>query len=50
MLGDPDAKTYASFGEARTSLYEDTAIPLAQLLIAELNVWLVPAFGANLYP
>jgi HK97 family phage portal protein len=49
MLGDPDAKTYASFGEARTSLYEDTALPLAQLLAAELNVWLVPQFGKDLF-
>lgn len=49
MLGDPDAKTYASFEEARTSLYEDTAIPLAQLLAAELNVWLVPQFGEGLF-
>lgn len=49
MLGDPDAKTYASFEEARSSLYEDTAIPLARLLAAELNVWLVPQFGEGLF-
>ena len=28
ILGDPEVRTYANFGEARASLYQDTVLPL----------------------
>lgn len=45
LIGLPDAQTYANFAEARMSLYEDTAIPLAREIVSELTSWLVPQYG-----
>jgi len=44
MMGVPDAQTYSNYAEARQSLWEDTVIPLAQDIAAELTNWLVPDF------
>lgn len=48
LIGVPDAQTYSNFAEARMSLYEDVAIPLARELASELTAWLAPQFGADL--
>ncbi|MFC3051638.1 phage portal protein [Kordiimonas pumila] len=45
MLGIPDAQTYSNYAEARQSLYEDTIIPIAHDIAAELTNWLGPKFG-----
>lgn len=47
MLGIPDAQTYSNYAEARQSLYEDTIIPLARDVGAELANWLVPKYGED---
>ncbi len=44
-----DNNTYANMQEARLSLWEDLLIPEADMLRDELNNWLVPMFGDNLY-
>ncbi len=49
MLGDPQVKTYASYSEARASFYTETVLPLMDILRDELNRWLVPMYGANLW-
>lgn len=48
MLGIPDAQTYSNYTEARQSLWEDTIIPMAKDVAAELSNWLAPKFGAGL--
>lgn len=45
MLGDPEVKTYASYGEARASFHTETVLPLMDILRDELNRWLVPMYG-----
>ncbi|MCV6603677.1 MAG: phage portal protein, partial [Porticoccaceae bacterium] len=46
MVGVPDSMTYSNYSEARQSLWEDTIIPLASDIAAELTAWLAPKFGA----
>jgi hypothetical protein len=47
LLGDPDSKTYANTAEARKALYTDTAIPLYEHWLDELNYALVPLFNVQ---
>ena len=49
LVGDSESKTYASYQEARKSFYEETVIPLLEWIRGELNNWLVPLFGDNLF-
>jgi len=44
MLG-LGAKTYNNYKEARLSFYEDTVLPLMDVIRDELNRWLAPQFG-----
>jgi len=48
MLGIPGDNTYANLREARLAFWEQTVIPLAGMLAAELNAWLAPRFGEGL--
>lgn len=48
ILNIPGDSTFANYKEARLSLYEDTIIPLMDLLRDELNKWLTPRFGESL--
>lgn len=45
LLNIPGDNTFSNYKEARLSLYEDTAIPLARYIVGELNNWLAPMFG-----
>ncbi len=47
MVGVPDSMTYSNYSEARQSLWEDTIIPLASDIAAELSGWLAPQYGAE---
>lgn len=49
MLGDSDVKTFANYGDARASFYTETVLPLMDILRDELNRWLTPMYGANLW-
>lgn len=49
LVGIPDAQTYANIQEARLSLYEETIIPLAKRIESDLNEWLSPSFGEDIY-
>lgn len=49
LVGIPDAKQYASFREAKKGLYTETIIPILEYVYDELNNWLVPQFGTDLY-
>ncbi|MEX0300483.1 MAG: phage portal protein [Kordiimonas sp.] len=48
MLGIPDAQTYSNYQEARQSLWEDTIIPLARDIAAELSNWLAPKYSQDI--
>lgn len=45
LLGDTEATTYNNYQEARKALYEETVLPLMDILTDEFNYWLVPLFG-----
>lgn len=45
LLNIPGDNTYSNYREARLGFYEDTVIPLVNLLTAEMNAWLSPYFG-----
>lgn len=45
MLGIPDSQTYSNYTEARQSLWEDTVMPIALEIAAELTNWLTPKFA-----
>lgn len=49
LIGIPDSQTYANVQEARLALYEETIIPLAKRVESDLNEWLAPSFGDNIY-
>ena len=49
LVGIPDAQTYANVQEARLALYEETIIPLARRVESDLNEWLAPLFGDEIY-
>ena len=48
LLNIPGDSTYSNYQEARLAFYEETIIPLAQLICEELNNWLTPKFGPGL--
>lgn len=45
LLNIPGDSTYSNYKEARLAFYEDTILPLLDMLMDELNHWLVPMFG-----
>lgn len=49
LLGDSTNKTYSNYKEARQAFYMETVLPLMDWLRDELNNWLSPLFGDNLY-
>jgi HK97 family phage portal protein len=49
LLGIPGDSTYNNLREAKLAFWEDTVLPLVNFVIAELNHWLAPKFGANIY-
>lgn len=49
LIGIPDSQTYANVQEARLALYEETIIPLAKRVESDLNEWLAPPFGDNIW-
>lgn len=49
LIGIPDSQTYANVQEARLALYEETIIPLAKRIQSDLNEWLSPTYGDDIY-
>lgn len=45
LLNIPGDNTYSNYREARLGFFEDTVIPLVDMMTAELNAWLSPYFG-----
>jgi HK97 family phage portal protein len=48
FVGVPGDATFSNYKEARFHLWEDTILPMLDLLVAELNGWLAPKFGEHL--
>ncbi len=48
LLGLPEGATFSNVAEARLALWEQTIMPLADLLRDELANWLLPRFGDDL--
>lgn len=44
----PGSSTYNNVREAKLELWEDTIIPLLDMIVDALNTWLVPRFGDRL--
>lgn len=49
MTGDPEAKTYNSYPEAKRALYTEGVIPNLERLRDDLNRWLMPRFGDRFF-
>ena len=49
LLNNTDSTTYNNMKEAKKSLYQNAVMPQLIKLREELNRWLVPKFGENLY-
>ncbi len=49
LIGIEGSLTFANFEQARLALYDDAILPLVDHIKAELNNWLVPRFGEDLY-
>lgn len=47
LLNIPGDSTYTNYQEARLAFFEETVIPLAQMIRDELNAWLAPAYGTG---
>ncbi|USO01478.1 MAG: phage portal protein [Alphaproteobacteria bacterium] len=48
LVGVKGDSTYANYREARFHLWEDTILPLLDMIVDELNSWLTPQFGPDL--
>ncbi|MEX2648628.1 MAG: phage portal protein [Alphaproteobacteria bacterium] len=48
LLGIPGDNTYANLREARLAFWEQTILPLIELIAHELGAWLGPRFGEDL--
>lgn len=48
MLGIPGDNTHRNMEEARLWLWEQTIMPLLDMILEELNWWLTPLFGEDL--
>lgn len=49
LVGVEGSLTYANFEQARLALYDDAVLPLLAHLRDELNNWLAPQFGEDLF-
>jgi HK97 family phage portal protein len=48
LMGDTSSSTYNNKQQAKKDFFTDTAFPLFQMWIDELNRWLTPYYGENL--
>jgi len=50
LLGIPGDNTYANYAEARLAFWEDTALPLLQMIVNDWNNWLGSLYGVEIRP
>jgi HK97 family phage portal protein len=49
IVGDKEHATYSNYQEARQAFYQETVLPILDLIRDKLNAGLVPLFGENLH-
>lgn len=50
LLGIPGDNTYANYSEARLAFWEDTALPLLDMIVTDWNAWLGSLYGVEIRP
>ena len=50
LIGIPGDNTYSNYAEARLAFWEDTVIPLLDMISADWNAWLAEPQGVELRP
>jgi HK97 family phage portal protein len=50
LLGIPGDNTYANYQEARLAFWEDTALPLLDMICTDWNSWLAASYGVEIRP
>lgn len=50
LLGIPGDNTYSNYAEARLAFWEDTALPLLQMIVNDWNSWLGSIYGVEIKP
>ena len=50
LLGIPGDNTYANYAEARLAFWEDTALPLLDMIVHDWNAWLGSLYGVTIRP
>lgn len=50
LLGIPGDNTYANYAEARLAFWEDTALPLLDMIVTDWNTWLAALYGVEIRP
>jgi HK97 family phage portal protein len=50
LLGIPGDNTYSNYAEARLAFWEDTALPLLQMIVNDWNAWLGSIYGVEIKP
>jgi HK97 family phage portal protein len=50
LLGIPGDNTYANYAEARLAFWEDTALPLLDMIVNDWNNWLGSLYGVEIRP
>lgn len=50
LLGIPGDNTYSNYSEARLAFWEDTALPLLQMIVNDWNSWLGVLYGVEIRP
>jgi hypothetical protein len=50
LLGIPGDNTYSNYAEARLAFWEDTALPLLQMIVNDWNNWLGSIYGVEIKP
>ena len=50
LLGIPGDNTYANYAEARLAFWEDTALPLLDMIVNDWNAWLGNLYGVTIKP
>lgn len=50
LLGIPGDNTYANYAEARLAFWEDTALPLLDMIVRDWNAWLGSLYGVEIRP
>lgn len=48
LVGVPGDATFSNYKEARLHLWEDTILPLLDMLVNQFNLWLTPQFDSTL--